>query len=41
LVETARQLRARFGRSELGNFTATIIQQRKSSNAWLLEIRRQ
>ena len=41
LVEATRQLRVRFGRSDLGDFVAATIQQRKSSNAWLLEIRGQ
>jgi hypothetical protein len=40
-VEATRLLRARFRRSDLGDFAAATIQQRKSSDAWLLEIRRQ
>src|SRR4029453_8724051 len=40
-VETTRQLCARFRRSDLGNFAAATIEERKSSSAWLLEIRGQ
>ncbi len=40
-VETTRQLCACFRRSDLGDFAAATIEQRKSSNAWLSEVRGQ
>ena len=40
-VEISRQLGARFRRSDLGDFAAATIEQRKRSDAWLLEVRGQ
>ena len=37
-VETTRQLCACFRRSDLGDFAAATIEERKSSDAWLLEV---